>query len=320
MAIFRAGKRVGPFDIRVGFPRDRSYDRIDYPANYTRANPETTIGRFRAMMGKAEGYARPSRFVVRINLPTNLSKLAGIETRVREHPAGSQHGEIGATTFNPSAVTLQQLSSQLGQQVNMHCETVSMPAHDLQSETVDHFGPPRQMVTGHGFTGTIGATFYADKYLRERHFFEMWQKMAVGMTNHKAGYYDDYIGSMQILQLGSLDGEGDRDVPTYGIEATEVYPESVTAIEYNYGSVNQIVRVTVAFQYKQWHNLTTDSIAGMSFGASDQTQHDIAQPDRGLIGKLPPELQRTARDVFTQAKNQVPIGRLFKGKLFPPFF
>ena len=202
----------------------------------------------------------------------------------------------------------------------MHCESVSMPAHDLQSETVDHFGPPRQMVTGHGFTGTIGATFYADKYLRERHFFEMWQKMAVGMTNHKAGYYDDYIGSMQILQLGSLDGEGDRDVPTYGIEATEVYPESVTAIEYNYGSVNQIVRVTVAFQYKQWHNLATDSIAGMSFGASDQTQHDIAQPDRGLIGKLPPELQRTARDVFTQAKNQVPIGRLFRGKLFPPFF
>ena len=74
MAIFRAGKRVGPFDIRVGFPRDRSYDRIDYPANYTRANPETTIGRFRAMMGKAEGYARPSRFVAvsytHLTLPT----------------------------------------------------------------------------------------------------------------------------------------------------------------------------------------------------------------------------------------------------------
>tara|TARA_B100001063_G_scaffold144003_1_gene134514 strand:+ start:184 stop:1122 length:939 start_codon:yes stop_codon:yes gene_type:complete len=312
MAIFRAGKRVGPFDIRVGFPRDRSYDRIDYPANYTRANPETTIGRFRAMMGKAEGYARPSRFVVRVNLPTNLAKLAGI---AYDTATGQTH-----FTGDSNAITMQQLSSQLGQQVNMHCESVSMPAHDLQSETIDHFGPPRQMVTGHGFTGTIGATFYADKYLRERHFFEMWQKMAVGMTNHKAGYYDDYIGTIQILQLGSLDGEGDRDVPTYGIEATEVYPESVTAIEYNYGSVNQIVRVTVAFQYKQWHNLTTDSIAGMSFGASDQTQHDIAQPDRGLIGKLPPELQRTARDVFTQAKNQVPIGRLFKGKLFPPFF
>ena len=312
MAIFRAGKRVGPFDIRVGFPRDRSYDRIDYPTNYTRANTENTIGRFRAMMGRAEGFARPARFAVRINLPTNLAKLDSSD-ELQEHPAGAQHGVIGATT-------MAQLSRQMGEQVNIMCESISMPAHDLQSETVQHFGPPRQMVTGHGFTGTIGATFYADKYLRERHFFEMWQKMAVNMVTHKAGYYDDYVGTIQILQLGSLDGEGDRDVPTYGIEAIECYPETVSAIEYNYGSSNQIVRVTVGFQYKQWHNLATDKIAGMTFGQDTQTHHDIKQPDRGLIGKLPPDLQRAGREVFNAAKRQVPIGRLFKGKLFPPFF
>ena len=312
MAIFRAGKRVGPFDIRVGFPRDRSYDRIDYPANYTRANTDNTIGRFRAMMARAEGYARPARFAIRVYLPTNLEKL------VNENIVDQEQG-FGMNP-NRDAVTLQQLSSEMGQQVNVHCESISMPAHDLQSETVDHFGPPRQMVTGHGFTGTIGATFYGDKYLRERHFFEMWQKMAVGMVNHKAGYYDDYVGKIQIFQLGSLDGEGDRDVPTYGIEAIECYPETVSAIEYNYGSTNQIVRVTVGFQYKQWHNLATDKIAGMSFGQDVQTQHDIKRLDSGVIGNLPPELQRTARDVFTSAKNQVPIGRLFKGKLFPPFF
>ena len=75
MAIFRAGKRVGPFDIRVGFPRDRSYDRIDYPANYTRANTDNTIGRFRAMMGRAEGYARPSRFVGGERIDAAISEL-----------------------------------------------------------------------------------------------------------------------------------------------------------------------------------------------------------------------------------------------------
>ncbi len=312
MAIFRAGKRVGPFDIRVGFPRDRSYDRIDYPTNYTRANTETTIGRFRAMMGRAEGFARPARFAVRINLPTNLAKL------VDDNNVNADQG-FGMNE-NTQAVNMQQLTRQMGEQINIMCESISMPAHDLQSETIDHFGPPRQMVTGHGFTGTIGATFYADKYLRERHFFEMWQKMAVNMVTHKAGYYDDYVGTIQILQLGSLDGEGDRDVPTYGIEAIECYPETVSAIEYNYGSSNQIVRVTVGFQYKQWHNLATDKIAGMTFGQSTQTHHDIKQPDRGLIGKLPPDIQRAGREVFNAAKRQVPIGRLFKGKLFPPFF
>jgi hypothetical protein len=326
MAIFRAGKRVGPFDIRVGFPRDRSYDRIDYPANYTRANPETTIGRFRAMMARAEGFARPARFAVRINLPTNLQQLQIASSKVGYREGQVDPGLVKAAGLQPvqspdkGAVKMQQLSRQMGEQINIMCESISMPAHDLQSETIDHFGPPRQMVTGHGFTGTIGATFYGDKYLRERHFFEMWQKAAVDMVNHKAGYYDDYVGSIQILQLGSLDGEGDRDVPTYGIEAIECYPETVSAIEYNYGSSNQIVRVTVGFQYKQWHNLATDKIAGMTFGTSTQTQHDIKQPDTGLFGKLPPELQRAGREVFNSAKNQVPIGRLFKGKLFPPFF
>ena len=72
---------------------------------------------------------------------------------------------------------MQQLSSQMGQQVNVHCESISNVQWNLQSETIDHFELTRQMVTGHGFTGTIGATFYGDKFLRERHFFELWQRI-----------------------------------------------------------------------------------------------------------------------------------------------
>ena len=76
MAIFRAGKRVGPFDIRVGFPRDKSLDNVDRdPRLRQRANTENTIGRFRAAMGKAEGYARPARFAVRIFPPNNLESI-----------------------------------------------------------------------------------------------------------------------------------------------------------------------------------------------------------------------------------------------------
>ena len=63
MAIFRGGKRVGPFDIRVGFPRDKSMNNIDSdPRLRQYANTENTIGRFRAAMASAEGYARPARF------------------------------------------------------------------------------------------------------------------------------------------------------------------------------------------------------------------------------------------------------------------
>ena len=317
MAIFRAGKRVGPFDIRVGFPRDKSLDNVDRdPRLKQRANTENTIGRFRAMMARAEGYARPARFAVKLFFPANLSELAGLRTN--KTTAAGQSG--GAQAVNPDANTMQQLAVQMGQQLNLHCDSISMPGKDLVTQK-KQFGnePEVDMVTGHQYAGTINASFYADKFLRERQIIELWQKMAHNNLTNEAKYYDDYTGKMQIFQLGSLDGEGDRDVPTYGIEAIEVYPQTLSAVEYNYGSSNQLVKINVGFAYKQWYNLTTDHISGMTFGNSMQTIHDVKSPDTGLFGRLPIELQRAGRDVFNSAKNQVPIGRLFKGKLFPPF-
>ena len=317
MAIFRAGKRVGPFDIRVGFPRDKSLDNVDRdPRLRQRANTENTIGRFRAMMARAEGYARPARFAVKLFFPGNLSELAG--QRTNKTTAPGQAG--GAQAVNPDAATMQQLVVQMGQQINLHCDSVSMPGKDLVTQK-KQFGnePEIDMVVGHQYAGTINASFYADKYLRERQVMELWMKMAHNNLTNEAKYYDDYTGKMQIYQLGSLDGEGDRDVPTYGIEAIEVYPQTLSAVEYNYGASNQIVKINVGFAYKQWYNLTTDHISGVTFGNSMQTIHDVKSPDTGLFGRLPIELQRAGRDVFNSAKNQVPIGRLFKGKLFPPF-
>ena len=317
MAIFRAGKRVGPFDIRVGFPRDKSLDNVDRdPRLKQRANTENTIGRFRAMMARAEGYARPARFAVKLFFPGNLSELAG--QRTNKTTAPGQAG--GAQAVNPDAATMQQLAIQMGQQLNLHCDSISMPGKDLITQKKGFGNEPEvDMVTGHQYAGTINASFYADKYLRERQIIELWMKMAHNNLTNEAKYYDDYTGKMQIYQLGSLDGEGDRDVPTYGIEAIEVFPQTLSAVEYSYGSSNQLVKINVGFAYKQWYNLTTDHISGMTFGNSMQTIHDQKSPDTGLFGRLPIELQRAGRDVFNSAKNQVPIGRLFKGKLFPPF-
>ena len=86
MAIFRQGKRVGPFDIRIGSPRDKSLDNVDRdPRLKQRANTENTIGRFRAAMAKAEGYARPARFAIKLFLPGNLSKIANIKNNEKKY-------------------------------------------------------------------------------------------------------------------------------------------------------------------------------------------------------------------------------------------
>ena len=313
MAIFRAGKRVGPFDIRVGFPRDKSLDRVDQdPRLRQQGNSENTIGRFRSMMAKSEGYARTTRFAIRLSLPTNLADIVSPQRNPNDNRRTSE---------DPNAATMHQLSTEMGKQVNIHCDSITMPGVDLQTQTIQYGSAPEyDLVQARAFTGQINASFYADKYLRERQFFEMWQKMAVNRITHKANYYDNYVGKMHIYQLGSLDGEGDRDIPTYGIEATEVYPQTISQIDYNYGG-NEIVKVNVAFNYKQWFNLTADHVAGMQFGKGTQTLHDIKGRSGidGFLDRLPPEIARTGRSIFNQAKQQLPIGRLTRGKIFPPF-
>ena len=61
-----------------------------------------------------------------------------------------------------------------------------MPGKDLQTQEVQYGSEPtRSMVQTHGFAGNIEASFYADKYMRERQFFEAWQKMCVDEHTHK---------------------------------------------------------------------------------------------------------------------------------------
>ena len=57
----------------------------------------------------------------------------------------------------------------------------------------------------------------------------------------------------------------------------------------------------------------------MEYGSSKQTLHDVKGIDGGLLGNLPPELRRIGRNVLNQAKTQLPIGRITKGKIFPPY-
>jgi hypothetical protein len=267
-------------------------------------------------MGKSEGFARPARFAVRIILPSNIEKLAA--DGLDPDPVNQDQG-FGIKD-KVEQVSQRQMQNNDGSQVNIMCDSISMPAHDLQSEEHVTYGPPSQIVTCHGFTGTISASFYADKYLRERHFFESWQKMAVDMKTHRVGYLKDYAGKIQIFQLGSHDeGGADRDVPTYGVEAIECYPETVSAIEYSYGATNQIVKINVGFQYNQWFNMTTDAIGAVDFGASSQTVHQVKRGHAGPFGFLPPDLRRTGRELVNSARNRIPVGRIFKGKLFPPY-
>ena len=325
MAIFRAGKRLGPFDIRGGISRgdlkSSAYSKTDKDPRFKqRANTENTIGRFRAAMASAEGYARPSRFAIRLFPPSILANAIKTQNSTVERegikfvPLHDYHEE------STRGDHLNSLNNTIGKQVTIHCDSVTFPGVDLQTQEIQYGSAPgMNMVTAHGFAGNITATFYADKYLRERSFFEQWQKLAVDTISHKANYYDNYVGKMHMYQLGA-DTTVDRDMPTYAVEAIDVYPEKIGTMDVGYSLTNQIQKITIEFSYRQWFNMGLENAAGLEFAKSQQTMADVKARDRGLFGKLPPDLQRAGKDIFQQGRTVLnPIGRIFKGKVFPPF-
>ena len=178
------------------------------------AEKQPTIQNFIASMNKSGGFARTARYAVIITPPSNLVAILASRTLARVVEDATDD------LFAAAMGSPRQKNRFIGpdgivtQQVNLHCNSISMPGHDLQAQDVQHGSAPgRQMVTSHDYAGTIAATFYLDSHLRERHFFEKWQELAVSTSTHKANYYDDYVGTMEILQL---DANGEI---TYGIKA-----------------------------------------------------------------------------------------------------
>ena len=328
MAIFRAGKRIGPFDIRGGISRGDYKSSAQHktdkdPRFKMHANTDNTIGRFRAAMASAEGYARPSRYAIRLFPPSNLRKLVEQQNATTTRGGTNFDAEMYNDTLSQveayTARGIQNLNQTIGRQVNIHCDTVTMPGRDLLQQEVQYGSDvKRQMVQTHTYEGNISATFYADKYMRERQFFEMWQNLCVDPISHTANYYDSYVGKMHIYQLGS-DTEVNRDMPTYAIEALDVYPATIGAVEYGYAKGNEVQKITVEFAYKSWRNMGTET-TGIDFGHAMQTAANVKARTPGILDRLPPDLRRAGKDIFQQGRTVWnPIGRIFKGKVFPPF-
>ena len=309
MAILRGGRRIGNFDIRVGFPRDKSLVDVAGDPRLKRkpgGNPKTTINTFIANINEGEGIARPTRFLVRFSLPG-----AAYTSSAPEHIRGT--------------ASRNELESQsMLQNVGMMCNKVTMPSRDINTKSHITHGPRREMPYAYSYSGQVECTFIADKFLRQRAFFENWQKKIFDNTSHDMKYYDDYVGSMDIYQLGAFAGNADRDRISYGVRLFEVYPQTIGSYDMDYAATDQSVQLPITLNFRTWMNLTLDQIDGAEIGKSIGDVPTV-KPSKefglfgGVLSGLPPELQRVGRDVLQTTRRNLPIGKLTGGRVFPPF-
>ena len=318
MAIFRAGKRIGNMDIRVGLPRDKSLDNVEGDKRITVQRPgvnrKTSIGRFITEINKGEGVARANRFLIRLFPPRDtFERKVGTDKDVVLVDKDSLLNEAG-----------------MKNNVELMCTQAKLPHRDVLTQNYVTYGPGRKMPYAYAYGSNIECTFMGDKFLRQRAFFETWQRRIYNLATHNLNYYDDYVGTMEIYQLGQY-RETDKESPddnyrmTYGVRLHEVYPETIGEIQYQSLTDDVIpMDIPITFAFRTWENITLDSINGVEFGKHIPDMPNIKPAKNygifgGILGKMPPEIKRAGKQIIDKIKRDMPIGKGTGGRVFPPF-
>jgi hypothetical protein len=203
-----------------------------------------------------EGYALPNRYEVLILPPAKIG--------------GGNQENVFANKESGSDI----------RNISLRAESVILPGRTLTTSTDSNiYGPDREIVEGVTFADEISIDFQASSSLRERVFFENWQRQAFNEQTNNIGYYKDYIGSMEVYLL---DQQNRR---RYGLKMEEVFPKTITANTMTYQAATEILKTNVQFTFRKWTNLDINQTGVDVFGAVFNTV--IRSVERNLARNLP---------------------------------
>ena len=193
-----------------------------------------SLNAFLSHNSSRDGYSKPNRYEVMIYLPAGVS--------------GASVQDAGESATNVKGLK----NSEAARRVSFRCDSISIPGRNLRTQINGNiYGPPHEVVQGITF-GELQATFYLGNDLGERYFFEEWQKTTYNPTTYNINYYKEYVGALEIYQLN------EQDERTYGCRLVEVFPKTISQIDYGHGNSNAINKITVGFMYRYWENIATD--------------------------------------------------------------
>ena len=327
MAILRAGKRIGGFDVRLGIPRDRSLENIENDPRFRQragGNPETTIGRYQSYVNEAEGFARKARFYTEFYLPKGIPESSLSPSS--QDPRSEITGDIDSDALREKYLSFPQQKDLLAVQnanarrVRAFCKSINMPEREIISKDIKFHGPARKFAIDTK-SAPIQATFYADKFLRERSYFELWQSCIFSTKSHNFNFYDNYVSDINIFQLGSYESRNERDDVTYAVKLFECYPKIINQVDYS-ADVNDVTTFSVTFEFRYWINYFIDRSGNIELGSPNFSNVEVKSKYGafgGLLNRLPPELRRAGTEVLEGLKRRIPIGGITGGRVFPPF-
>ena len=142
----------------------------------------------------------------------------------------------------------------------LRCSSISFPGRTIDTAPDNNiFGPPRNIAQGYTY-GDLQASFQCSSDMKEKKVFETWQRLAYNPQSWTMGYYDDYTGSIDIVQLD------EKDKKRYGVRIVECFPRDVAAQQLSYDTNNTIGTIDITFAYRYWKALDDEADLPKPFG------------------------------------------------------
>ena len=134
--------------------------------------------------------------------------------------------------------------------ISLRAQNVTLPGRNLATvQEGNIYGPDREIVEGVTYADDISMSFQASSGLDERVFFENWQRQAFNEKTWNIGYYNDYIGTIEMYVLDK------QEQRRYGIKLWEVFPKTIGSNDLAYDSNDQIMLLPVSFTFRYWTSL-----------------------------------------------------------------
>ena len=99
----------------------------------------------------------------------------------------------------------QSVADQTARKTALRCQSFSFPGRNLDSSPdTNIYGPEREIVQGYSY-GDVTGVFQCSSDMKEKRFFETWQRLAYNPQTWAMQYYNDYVGSIKLFQLDETD-------------------------------------------------------------------------------------------------------------------
>ena len=153
---------------------------------------------------------------------------------------------------------------------SMRVEAINLPGRNLDTTSdTNIYGPTREVVNGVSYAEDISIVFLASSDLRERKFFEEWQNRAINPATWNIGYYNDYVG---IIDIYLMDKNGKR---LFGVKLHEAFPKTIGPTPLSNAQKNTLIKIEVSFAFRYW--TPVDAVTGLveEHGASRQNNSNV---------------------------------------------